>query len=75
MKGEILKQLISQLALAAFFAFPAIQYLLLKRFARNEGQPELWYLPKYSFRLVIRNIPGKRALSDLKYCARLRGVK
>jgi hypothetical protein len=57
MKGEILKELISQLlALAAFFAFPAIQYLLLKRFARNEGQPELWYLPKYGFRVVIRNI-------------------
>jgi len=73
MKTEILKELISQLlALGAFFAFPAIQYLLLKRFARSEGQPELWYLPKYGFRLVIRNIPGKRALSDLKYCARLR---
>jgi hypothetical protein len=75
MKGEILKELISQLlALTAFFAFPAIQYLLLKRFVRNEGQPELWYLPKYGFRLVIRNIPGKRALSDLKYCARLRKI-
>lgn len=75
MKGEIFKELISQLlALVAFFAFPAIQYLLLKRFARNEGQPELWYLPKYGFRLVIRNIPGKRALSDLKYCARLRKI-
>jgi hypothetical protein len=75
MMGEIFKELISQLlALVAFFAFPAIQYLLLKRFARNEGQPELWYLPKYGFRLVIRNIPGKRALSDLKYCARLRKI-
>jgi hypothetical protein len=31
-------------------------------------------LPKYGFRLVIRNIPGKRALSDLKYCARLRKI-
>jgi len=75
MKTEILKELISQLlALGAFFAFPAIQYGLLKRFARNEGKPELWYLPRYGFRLVIRNIPGKKALTDLKYLARLRKI-
>ncbi len=61
-------------ALVAFFAFPAIQYLMLKRFARNEGTPELWYLPSYGFRLVIRNLPGKRTLSDIRQRAVLRTI-
>lgn len=54
------------IALVTFFAFPAIQYYLLKRFSKKEGRPELWYLPSYGFRLVIRNIPNKRTLSDIK---------
>lgn len=54
------------LALVTFFAFPALQYILLKRFAKNEGRPELWYLPSYGYRLVIRNIPNKKTLSDIK---------
>lgn len=54
------------LALVTFFAFPAIQYLLLKRFIKKEGKPELWYLPSFGFRLVIRNIPNKKILSDIK---------
>ena len=61
-------------ALAAFFAFPAIQYILLRRFSRREGAPELWFLPKYGFRLVIRNIPGKRTLSELKTRVMLRTI-
>lgn len=54
------------IALLTFFAFPAIQYFLLKRFSKKEGRPELWYLPAYGFRLVIRNIPNKRTISDIK---------
>lgn len=70
---EILNQAVGQLlALFAFFAFPASQYVLLKAFSRKEGQPELWYLPDYGFRLVIRNLPRKRALTDLKYHALIR---
>lgn len=69
--NEVLTQF---LALVAFFAFPAIQYLLLKRYSRKEGRPELWYLPAYGFRLVIRNIPGKKTLSDIKYRAIVRHV-
>jgi len=55
------------IALVTFFAFPAIQYIFLKRFSRKEGKPELWYLPSYGYRLVIRNIPGKKTLSDIRY--------
>ncbi|MEN6352787.1 MAG: hypothetical protein ABFD02_04970 [Bacteroidales bacterium] len=54
------------LAMLTFFAFPGIQYLILKRFSRRQGKPELWYLPAYGFRLVIRNIPNKRTLSEIK---------
>ena len=48
------------LALFTFFAFPAIQYIILKRFSKEHGKPELWYLPTFGFRLVIRNIPNKK---------------
>jgi len=68
-------ELVTQvLALVAFFAFPALQYVLLKRFSIREGRPELFYLPAYGFRLVVRNIPGKRSLSEIKYRALLREV-
>ena len=59
-------------ALVTFFAFPAAQYLLLKRFARQEGRPELWFLPRWGYRLVIHNITGKRRLSEIRYRAVLR---
>jgi hypothetical protein len=66
--SEFLNQLIAQiLALIGFFAFPAIQYILLKAISKKEGQPELWYLPKYGFRLVIHNLSRKRTLRDIKY--------
>ncbi len=65
----ILGQLV---ALFAFFAFPIIQYFLLKRTARREGMPELWYLPSYGFRLVIRNIPEKRIFYDIRYRSLIR---
>ncbi len=69
------KEAFTQLiALVTFFAFPAFQYILLKRYSKQEGRPELWYLPAYGFRLVIRNIPGKKTLSDLKYRAIIRDV-
>ncbi|MDB4303935.1 hypothetical protein N9934_04025 [Desulfosarcina sp.] len=65
--------IISQIvALICFFAFPIMQYLLLKRSSQRDGNPELWYLPDYGFRLVIRNMPRKRILSDIKYRALLR---
>ena len=60
------------LALIAFFAFPIIQYLLLKRFSKREGSPELWYLPDYGFRLVIRNLPRRHTLSEIKHRALIR---
>ena len=65
---DILKQVASQwIALVTFFAFPVIQYLFLKTISRRMGQPELWYLPSYGFRLVIRNLPHKKTLTDIKY--------
>ena len=65
---RILEQAVGQLlALIAFFAFPASQYILLKWLTRKEGQPELWYLPDHGFRLVIRNLPRKKTLTDINY--------
>ncbi|NEQ47668.1 MAG: hypothetical protein F6K00_30645 [Leptolyngbya sp. SIOISBB] len=70
---NVLEQSVGQfLALITFFAFPAIQYLLLKWSARREGLPRLGYLPEYGFRLVIRNIPRRRFLKDIKYKVFLR---
>src|SRR5262249_15994907 len=40
----------------------------------NEGLAELWYLPTYGFRLVIRNLPRKRVLSDIRYRCFLRNI-
>ncbi len=62
------------LALVTFFLFPAIQYITLKSFSKNEGKPELWYLPAFGFRLVIRNIPRKKTLSDIKARTILRQI-
>ena len=62
------------LALATFFAFPAVRYVLLRRLARNAGQAEPWYLPAYGFRLVMRNLPRKHTLSKIEYRALLRTV-
>jgi hypothetical protein len=55
------------LALVTFFLFPVIQYCILWVASRRKGQPELWYLPAYGFRLVIRNLPHKKILTDIKY--------
>jgi len=57
-----------------FFLFPISEYLIKVRFSRNSGNPELWYLPDYGFRLVIRNIPKKSKLYDLKYRSRIRKI-
>jgi hypothetical protein len=73
---EVLNQAIGQLiALFAFFAFPVIQYMLLKAFSRKEGSPELWYLPDHGFRLVIRNLPRKRILTDIRYRVSVRQMQ
>ncbi len=55
------------LALLTFFAFPIIQYGIVKWSSSHDGNPELWYLPSYGFRLVIRNLPRKKKLFDIKY--------
>ena len=75
-EDAIARELLTQLlALIAFFAFPVIQYTLLKMYSRREGRPEIWYIPSYQhFRLVIRNIPGNKTLSDIKYRAIIRDV-
>lgn len=59
-------------ALGTFFAFPALQYMLLRRFTARDGAPELWYLPRYGFRVVIRNLPGRYTLSAIRYRALVR---
>ncbi|HET9283682.1 MAG TPA: hypothetical protein VFR24_17140 [Candidatus Angelobacter sp.] len=62
------------LALLAFFIFPIIQYVWLKYRSKNEGKIKLWYLPAYGFRLVIRNLPRRHTLSDIKYRVQLRKI-
>lgn len=57
------------LALLTFFIFPILQFLILKYHSRHEGLPELWYLPDYGFRLVIRNMGRPRNLYDINYHA------
>jgi hypothetical protein len=75
MRTKILDEAIAQfIALVAFFAFLAFQYVSLKWFSRREGQPQLWYLPAYGFRLVIRNLPRKKTLMDIKYRVLLRTI-
>jgi hypothetical protein len=55
------------IALIAFFAFPAFSFWSWKWLAKNEGRPEIYYIPKYkSFRLVIRNLPRRVTLFDIK---------
>jgi hypothetical protein len=61
-------------ALITFFAFPMIQYGLLKKYSKREGRPELWYVRGRGFRLVIRNQPGKKTLSDIRYRVRIRNI-
>lgn len=61
-------------ALAAFFAFPVVRYILLKRISKRDGKPELWYLPDYGFRIVIRNLSGKRTLSGIHHQAIARRI-
>lgn len=62
------------IALITFFAFPAIQYVILKITAKKYAKPELWYLPDFGFRLVIRNIPNKKTLSNIKYRCLIRKI-
>ena len=72
---KIFEQFLGQLlALITFFLFPCIQYVLLKKSSRRDGMPELWYLPKYGFRLVIRNMPRNRTLSNINQETYLRKV-
>lgn len=73
--NKILEVFFGQLlALIAFFGFPCIQYLMLKKYTKNEGAPQLWYLPQYGFRIVIRNFPGRHPLTSIRYRALLRRV-
>lgn len=57
-----------------FFLFPIAEFIGKRYFSRNDGNPELWYVPKYCFRLVVRNIPSKAKLYDLKYKSRVREI-
>ncbi|WKN45963.1 hypothetical protein [Tunicatimonas pelagia] len=62
------------IGLSMFLLYPIIEYLGKRGFSKNEGDPELWYLQDYGFRLVIRSLPKKIMLFDLKYKSRIRKV-
>jgi hypothetical protein len=62
------------LALAAFFAFPIVQYVFLWCTSKNEGKAELWYLPDHGFRLVMRNIPRRRTFYNVRYKSLVRDL-
>lgn len=50
------------------------QYILLKIASRRKGRPELWYLPESGFRLVVRNLPYRKTLTDIRYRAFVRRI-
>jgi hypothetical protein len=71
--NEIRAQL---LALVTFFAFPIIQYTWLKLLAKKTGEAEIWFLPEYQCcRLVLRNLPHRKILYDIRYRAVLRKIE
>jgi hypothetical protein len=57
-----------------FFLYPMFEFYVKRRYSKNVGNPELWYLPSFGFRLVIRNIPNNINLFDLKYKTILRKI-
>lgn len=74
--SNIISNIISILvSLITFFAFPILQYLILKQVSKKEGLPEIWYIPKYGcFRLVVRNTLRSKVLRDIKTCTSLRTI-
>jgi len=71
--NEVRTQLV---ALISFFAFPIIQYAWLKFRARKRGRAEIWFLPAYRCcRLVLRNLPHRKVLYDIRYRAFLRKIE
>ncbi|CDT07716.1 hypothetical protein [Vibrio coralliirubri] len=68
-----MEHLVSQiLALLTFFLFPVLQFFLLKKASQDIALPQLWYLPQYGYRLVIRNAHSNKNLYDVKYKAYLK---
>src|ERR1700680_3658768 len=66
--SKFLEGLIGQLAaLVAFFAFPALQYMSLKRLTSGEGATNLSFSSTYGFRVAAANQLGKRVISDIRY--------
>ena len=73
---ELWQGLLGQLiALATFFAFPALQNIWLKRASSREGAANLSFSPRYGFRLAVANQFGRRVLSQLRWRALIRRVR
>lgn len=69
---EFIQGLLGQAAaLVTFFAFPALQYLWLKRLASGEGTTNLSF-SVYGFRVAAANQFGRRVISDLRWRAIVR---
>lgn len=62
------------LGLFTFFAFPIFEYVWKKIIVIRYGNPKIWFLPDYCFRLIIRNIPWKVQFYDIRYKTVLRKV-
>jgi hypothetical protein len=75
--SEFCSELRTQLiALVMFFAFPIIQYASLKLSAKKAGRAEIWFLPAHRCcRLVLRNLPHKKVLYDIRYRVMLRKIE
>ncbi|WP_353779679.1 hypothetical protein [Winogradskyella sp. 3972H.M.0a.05] len=54
-----------------FFIFPISEHIAKRLFSKELGNPELWFLPEFGFRLVIRNIPNETKLYDIKYQSKI----
>ena len=68
----ILGQLI---ALATFFAFPALQNVWLKYVSSKEGAMNLSFSPRYGFRIAAANQFGRRVISDLRWRGVIRRIR
>jgi hypothetical protein len=72
---DFLQGLLGQVAaLATFFAFPALQYLWLKRLTSREGATNLSF-SSYGFRVAAANQFGKRVISDMRWRAIVRKLR
>ena len=73
--SDFLQGLLGQvIGLVTFFAFPALQYLWLRRLTHGEGSANLSF-SVLGFRVAVANQFGKRVISDMRWRAIVRKLR